>query len=60
VEVQVFDPYGQPDGVRMVTGPSINSLYTALGVDPSGDAVVAASLDYEDGGFDFMLVKLGP
>jgi hypothetical protein len=60
VAVQVFDSLGHLGGLRVAPGNFSLLGYTALGVDPSGNAVVATSLDYEDGGFHFALVKLGP
>lgn len=61
VGVEVLDPLGRPQEIRAWTGLS-NDLYGTggVGVDPSGNAVVAGYSVDEDGGYTYFVVKLGP
>jgi hypothetical protein len=59
VAVQVFDPQGQLLGVR-IAPERLTIGYMGFGVDPSGNAVLAGSLNDDDAGYNFVLVKLGP
>jgi hypothetical protein len=61
VGVEVLDPLGHPKGIRAWAG-GVDDFYatTAIGVDPSGNAVIGGYSSDADGGYSLFMVKLGP